>query len=136
MTAKPVTATPESADQVPAQRGAQPAAKLVPFPAAGFAPRFAYGDQAQVVEISGTSLGTPLGTGFARLARADIPWTVRYDEVLLVLEGTVTVRTAAGDLTARPHDCIWLPAGTELSYIAEDALVFYAMHPANWAEAS
>ncbi|MEM0987282.1 MAG: ethanolamine utilization protein EutQ [Pseudomonadota bacterium] len=136
MTVKSVTATPESAGQTPPQQEAQQAAKLLPFPAAGFAPRFAYGDQAQVAEISGTGLSTPLGTGFARFTRADIPWTVRYDEVLLVLEGTVTVRTAAGDLTARSHDCVWLPAGTELSYVAEDALVFYAMHPANWAEAS
>lgn len=68
------------------------------------------------------------------MTKASIPWTVRYDEVLVVLEGQITARTADGDLTANPQDCIWLPAGTQLTYIAENTLVFYAIEPANWAE--
>ena len=46
----------------------------------------------------------------------------------------MTVRTAEGDLIAGPQDCIWLPNGTELTYIAKSALVFYAMQPTIWAE--
>lgn len=99
-----------------------------------FTPRFAYGDQASVVEVTGTGEGTVLGTGFARFTDAEIPWTVKYDEVLLVLEGHVTVRTPEGDLEAGPRDCIWLPKDTELTYVVDSALVFYAIHPANWAE--
>ena len=99
-----------------------------------FAPRFAYGDMAGIAEVSGTGQGTKLGTGFARFRNAKIPWTVQYDEVLLVLEGHVTVRTESADLEAGPQDCIWLPTGTSLTYLAEDALVFYAIEPANWAE--
>ena len=100
-----------------------------------FFPRFAYGDQAEIAEISGTKEGTLLGTGFARFRKASIPWTVRYDEVLLVIEGRVTVRTGDGDLEAGPLDCVWLPKGTELTYLSESALVFYAIHPSDWAEA-
>lgn len=99
-----------------------------------FAPRFAYGDQAQIAEITGNGDGTPLGTGFARFTDAHIPWTIKYDEVLLVLEGTVVVRIGGEDFTAGPKDSIWLPAGTELEYISRSALVFYAIHPSNWAE--
>ena len=98
-----------------------------------FQPRFAYGDQAQIAEVTGSGEGTVLGTGFARFAEASIPWTVQYDEVLLVIEGKVTVRTATGDFEAGPRDCIWLPKGTELHYESEGALVFYAIHPSNWA---
>ena len=65
---------------------------------------------------------------------AEIPWTIKYDEVILVLDGQLTIRTADSDLTAGPMECIWLPDGTELTYIAEDALMFYAIEPANWAE--
>ncbi|MEM9497915.1 MAG: ethanolamine utilization protein EutQ [Pseudomonadota bacterium] len=89
---------------------------------------------ASIAEVTGTGDGTRLGTGFARMTKASIPWTVRYDEVLVVLEGQITARTADGDLTANPQDCIWLPAGTQLTYIAENTLVFYAIEPANWAE--
>ena len=108
--------------------------KTIRFDQLGFVPRFAYGDQAAVVEVTGTGEGTVLGTGFARFTNAEIPWTVKYDEVILVIEGNVTVRTPAGDLEAGPKDCIWLPKDTELTYVSESALVFYALHPSNWAE--
>lgn len=110
--------------------------RLIDFPVEGFQPRFAYGDQAQVAGLTGSDVGTQLGTGFVRLENADIPWTIKYDEVLLVLEGRVTVETADGALDAGPMSCIWLPKGTKLRYRAEKALIFYAIHPANWAEAA
>jgi len=108
--------------------------QLIPFDEQVFSPRFAYGEMAQVTEVTGASLCTRLGTGFGRFTNAEIPWTVQYDEVLLVLEGALTARTAEGDLSAQPKDCIWLRAGTKLTYIAESAFVFYAIEPANWAE--
>jgi len=106
----------------------------MPFGDLKFLPRFAYGDQAEIAEVTGTQEGTVLGTGFARFVKASIPWTVQYDEVLLVIEGSVTVRTRTGDIEAGPLDCVWLPKGTELQYESERALVFYAIHPSNWAE--
>lgn len=110
------------------------AATIVPFDTLAFMPRFEYGAMAQITEVTGSGDNTSLGTGFARFTDAEIPWTVRYDEVLLVLEGQVTVRTPNGDLVAGPMDCIWLPNGTDLTYISTSALVFYAIQPANWAE--
>jgi ethanolamine utilization protein EutQ len=96
--------------------------------------RFEYGEMAMVTEVSGAGDGSALGGGFGRFTNAQIPWTVKYDEILLVLEGQLTVRTADGDLVAGPHDTIWLPNGTELTYISESALVFYAIQPTTWAE--
>ena len=109
-------------------------ASVVPFGDLAFSPRFEYGHMAQVTEVIGAGDGSQLGTGFGRFINAEIPWTVKYEEVLLVLEGELTVRTAEGDLVAGPKDCIWLPNGTELTYIAENALVYYAIQPTNWAE--
>lgn len=109
-------------------------AKVAPFDTLEFAPRFDYGHMASVTQVVGAGDGTPLGGGFGRFTDAKIPWIVKYDEILLVLEGELTVRTAMGDLVAGPHDTIWLPNGTELTYIAESALVFYAIQPTTWAE--
>ncbi|MFD1160609.1 ethanolamine utilization protein EutQ [Roseovarius aestuarii] len=110
-------------------------AHVVSLSAAEFTPRFAYGHMAEVSVVTGTGgEGTRLGSGFVRMSDAEIPWTIQYDEVILVLEGQLTVRTHNGDLVAGPMECIWLPDGTELTYIAEEALVFYAIEPANWAE--
>ena len=101
-----------------------------------FAPRFAYGEQCEIAQATGSEDGTTLGTGFARFSKAAIPWTIQYDEVLLVVEGEVEVETAEGTFRLGPRDSLWLPKGTELVYKSEAALVFYAIHPSDWAEAS
>ncbi|MEM6619001.1 MAG: cupin domain-containing protein [Pseudomonadota bacterium] len=98
-----------------------------------FAPRFAYGDQAQAVQVCGADDLSELGAGYGRLTQARFPWTIKYDEMILVLEGSLTVHTATGALTAEAGDSVWLPAGTDLEYEAEEALIFYAIHPADWA---
>ena len=101
---------------------------------ADFQPRFEYGDQAQAAHLCGDADGSELGAGLVRLTKAKIPWTIQYDEVILVLEGTFSVRTDDGLLVAEALDSIWLPAGTKLVYEADAALLFYAIHPADWAK--
>ncbi len=109
--------------------------RRVSFGELSFSPRFAYGDQAEISEVTGTQHGTVLGTGVARFSNTSIPWRAQYDEVLLVIEGRlITVRADDGDFMAGPMDCVWLPKGTALRYEAGKALVFYAIHPNNWAE--
>ena len=108
----------------------------MPFEKLAFSPRFDYGDQATVAPAVDSDDGTSLGSGFVRLTNASIPWTVQYDEVLLVIDGCVTVHTNNHTLTARKNDTIWLPKGTELRYEAESALIFYAIEPNDWSELS
>ena len=78
----------------------------------------------------------PRGVGWGRLRNARIPWTIRYDEVLTVFEGELRVHTGSEVHELQPRDCIWLPAGTELVYEAELALVHFAIHPSDWHEGS
>lgn len=99
-----------------------------------FSPRFEYGDQAQVAPLCGAEDGTLLGTGLVRLTQASIPWTIKYDEFVLVLEGTFTVKTVHGTLVANTMDAIWLPQGTTLTYQSDNALLLYAIQPTDWAK--
>lgn len=108
--------------------------RVTAFNDLSFQRRFEYGDQAQAAPICGADDLIELGAGFGRMTNARFPWTIRYDEVLLVVEGELTVHTAEGALKAGPKDTIFLPKGTALEYEAESALIFYAIHPANWAE--
>ena len=102
------------------------------FSELNFVPRFEYGHMAQVVEVAGENDGSELGCGFGRFTHAQIPWTIRYDEVLTVIEGQLEIRVGDQSHVLNERDSIWLPAGTELVYQAESALVHYAIHPANW----
>ena len=106
----------------------------MPFAGLAFVPRAEGGDVAELAEISSAEEGTELGTGYARLSKARLSWTVRYDEVLVVIEGELTVHVDGFPLVAGPRDAIWLAAGSAVIYEAEAALVLYAIHPANWQD--
>lgn len=109
--------------------------RAVRFDKLEFAPRFEYGDMAQVAGVCGADDGTELGAGWGRLTRARIPWTIRYDEVLTVFEGVLRLHADGEIHELHPRDSIWLPSGTELIYEAEAALVHFAIHPSNWSDA-
>lgn len=108
-------------------------ARVNRFEELSFAPRFAYPEMCSVVEVAGQKDLSEMAGGFARFTQAEIDWQVRYDELILVIEGIFSVRTPGGLLTAGPKDTIWLPKGTKVTYLSEDALVFYALQPASWA---
>lgn len=104
--------------------------RVVRFADVPFAPRFAYGEQCDIGPVLNAKDGSELGFGFARFKNAKIPWTITYDEVLLVIEGELTVHVGKKKLKAKAKESIWLPAGTELVYESEDSIVAYAVHPA------
>lgn len=108
-------------------------ARLNRFSELSFQPRFAYPEMAEVVEVAGLADRSELSGGFARFRDADIPWQVQYDELILVISGEFTVETPQGRLEAGAMDTIWLPAGTQVRYISQNALVFYSLQPASWA---
>ena len=53
------------------------APRLHCFDEIAFAPRFEYGDMADVAGICGAEDGTELGVGWGRMHAARIPWTIR-----------------------------------------------------------
>ena len=109
-------------------------ARVMSLDKLSFTPRFEYGDQAQVAQLCGADDGSKLGVGLVRLSKAAIPWTIKYDEFILVLEGTFTVKTNDAELVANANQAMWLPAGTQLTYNSDNALLLYAIHPTDWAQ--
>lgn len=81
--------------------------------------------------------GTAMTVGFARYAAGEInPWTVTYDEALVVTRGRFTVESEAGSTTAGPGEVIYLRTGTELVYRAdEETELVYVTHP-HWMAAT
>ena len=68
-------------------------ARVIKQAQAQYLPRFEYGHMAEASVVTGPEDGTKLGSGFARMKNAEIPWTIKYDEVIVVLEGELTIRT-------------------------------------------
>lgn len=76
--------------------------------------------------------------GFARLAAGEeLEISFPYDEVLVLTRGAYSIRTEAGEeLTARPGEAIYLPAGSINKSRAEEdcEMVYVAAPPRVYAE--
>lgn len=108
--------------------------RVVTLPQLIFQPRFAFPEMAEIADVTSEQDHSQLAGGFVRFKNAKIPWELRYDELILVLEGQLVIETEQKVLMANALDTIWLPEGTRLTYVSEHALVFYSIHPSDWAK--
>lgn len=74
-----------------------------------------------------------IGFGFARWEGAEVEWTVLYDELIFVIEGTLELRADGEAFRIVPGQLLWIPEGTGLVY-GGHALFGYVVRPANWRE--
>jgi ethanolamine utilization protein EutQ len=83
------------------------------------------------------SSGASMTVGFARYGAGESnPWTMTYDEALVVTRGRFSVESGGATTTAGPGEVIYLHKGTDLVYRAEeDTELVYVSHP-HWMEAT
>jgi ethanolamine utilization protein EutQ len=81
--------------------------------------------------------GAAMTVGFARYGAGESnPWTVSYDEALIVTKGRYSVESGGVVTTAVAGEVIYLRAGTELVYRAEqESEVVYVSYP-HWMAAT
>ena len=71
-----------------------------------------------------------LGGGIGVFENCNIAWTVTYDEILYGIDGTLEIHIGDSVHEVGPGDIMWLPAGTELAYVASaPAKFFFAVAP-------
>jgi ethanolamine utilization protein EutQ (cupin superfamily) len=87
-----------------------------------------------IARVINASISRHMGGGIEYLENATIDWTVTYDEILFICEGTLTVEFDGTRHECSAGDIVWLPEGTHLRYIAKErAGYFYALYPVDWA---
>lgn len=87
-----------------------------------------------IARVINAEISQTMGGGLEYLENATIDWTVTYDEVLFIHEGTLTIELDDGRHECKPGDIVWLPNGTRLKYIATERTgYFYALYPFDWA---
>lgn len=90
----------------------------------------AEGKAGNVVATVNCAVSQTLGGGIGVFENCNVPWTVTYDEILYGIEGVLEIHTAEGIHEVGPGDIMWLPAGTELAYVAtKPAKFFFAVAP-------
>lgn len=89
-------------------------------------------DLARSITAAGT---TQLGGGYMRFSEAaDFgPWTLKYDEVLFVQSGELTVVEDGKTTTAAVGEAILIPNGATVTYRGKKGTVgFFVLWPFDW----
>ena len=94
------------------------------------------GSGGNVVATVNCAVSRTLGGGIGVFEDCNIPWTVTYDEILYGIEGRLEIHIGGAVHDVGPGDIMWLPAGTELAYVAkEPAKFFFAVAPVTKSKA-
>ena len=90
--------------------------------------------QANIARLVGPDMSRTMGAGIVTFDACSIEWTVLYDEVIVVLEGTFRLVVGSEALVCTPGDVLWIPENTPIKYEGDKAKVFYALHPVDWRQ--
>ena len=81
--------------------------------------------------------GGPITIGFGRYgANQSLEETIAVDDVMIVLEGRLTVASSAGTVTAGPGEIVYVPKGEAVTIRSHEqgAVTAYVTYP-HWQEA-
>jgi ethanolamine utilization protein EutQ len=90
--------------------------------------------KATIARLVGPEMSKTMGAGIAAFDGCSIEWTVLYDEVIVVLEGTFRLVVGSHTHSFAPGDVIWIPENTPIKYEGDKAKVFYTLHPVDWRQ--
>lgn len=77
-----------------------------------------------------------LACGFMEMEESEFEWTLNYDEVDYIIEGTLVIKTGDSEIRGNAGDVIMIPKGSSISFSAPGYVkFFYVTYPANWSEA-
>lgn len=74
-----------------------------------------------------------LGCGLMVMKETTFDWTLDYDEVDYVIEGTLSVIIDGRTITAGPGEIIFIPKGSAIQFsVRNKARFVYVTYPADW----
>lgn len=81
------------------------------------------------------AISTTLAATIATYDRSSVDWTTEYDQVSVVLGGTMLIHSEEAEnglIEAKLGDVVWLPEGTHLKYGGDRAVMFFVPYPVDW----
>lgn len=94
------------------------------------------GTNVRLKDVISSSDGSPMCTGYMALDKGVFPWKLSYDEIDIIIEGTLKITRGDICVNGNPGDVIFIPKDSEITFSTEDKVRFvYVAYPANWNEA-
>ena len=86
-----------------------------------------------LTDVIGAKEGSNMGVGYMGWENAFFPWTLTYDEVNVVLEGELHVKTASGTTIAKPGEIIFIPKNSTVEFGTPTHVRYvYITYPVEW----
>ncbi len=75
-----------------------------------------------------------LGCGIMEMENTTFDWTLDYDEIDYIIDGSLTIITQNGRKTAEAGEILLIPKGSVIKFSVEDRARFlYVTYPADWS---
>ncbi|MDR2442188.1 MAG: ethanolamine utilization protein [Deltaproteobacteria bacterium] len=93
------------------------------------------GDKVFLKDVSQLSESPRLGFGVMEMDQSVFRWTLNYDEVDYIIDGTLEILIDGRKVSAKAGEVIFIPAHTTIEFSSPGfTRFFYVVYPANWYE--
>jgi len=93
------------------------------------------GDKVWLTDLYSLDESPRLGAGIMEMDTTTFDWTLNYDEVDYVIEGTLEIIVDGRRTIGNAGDVILIPKGSKIQFSSPGFCRFmYVVYPANWAE--
>jgi ethanolamine utilization protein EutQ len=94
-------------------------------------------DKVGIREILSGKESPNLATGFMTMEKSSFEWTLGYEEIDYIIEGTLEITVDGRTYRGRAGDVFYIPKDTHITFSTPDKVkFFFVTYPANWAELS
>lgn len=92
------------------------------------------GVNARLADMVNAGHGASMAVGLMEVRECTFDWTLNYEEIEYVLEGTLDIIVDGKPVRGYKGDAIYIPKGTHIQFSSPDrALFLYCTYPADWA---
>ncbi len=93
------------------------------------------GDKVYLKDVFSLEESARLGCGIMEMESSKFEWTLNYDEIDYVIDGTLEIIIDGRKVVGNKGDIILIPKNTKIEFSApEFARFMYVVYPANWAD--
>jgi ethanolamine utilization protein EutQ len=93
------------------------------------------GDQVYLKDVVTLGESPRLGCGIMEMKETCFDWTLKYDEVDYIIDGTLEIIIDGRKVVGNKGDIVFIPKDTAIQFsVPETARFMYVTYPANWEE--
>lgn len=93
------------------------------------------GDKVFLKDVFSLEESPRIGCGLMEMDKTTFDWTLNYDEVDYIIEGTLEVIIDGRKVVGHKGDVLLIPRGSKIQFSAPDYAKFiYVVYPANWEQ--